>query len=501
MRVAQPWHGILKIHKVTRFNAMKELLSLNQAPSVLIVGAGISGLACAHRLRKLCPELQVRILDSADRPGGVISSLHLDGCLFECGPESFSTIKPEVLELSQDLGILEHVISTRAKNRQSFVSLKQRLQPLPEGFMYFAPSNLLALAGSEIFSLSGKLRMFCELFLPRNESLQDESLSDFVNRRLGREALEKLAEPMIGGIYGGDPASLSAQSTVPHLVSLEHSHGSIIRGLMGSRQKSNAVGASGPRYAALASFDTGISLLVNSLVRNLPEGTLITNKRVTRIRNSQDSNGWLVFCADNSMYKADYLVLSTPAQVAGTLLNDVHSLLSMRLQQIPRSSAIILNLLYDRAAIKHPLNGFGFVVPKTEGRLISACSFSSIKFDCRADNDKVVVRIFTGGQLKAEAMSMTDAELIAHCHHELQSILQIEGRPLMHMVSRHPEAIPQYLLGHSQLLYDIQKDLLLTPGLELIGNSYNGVGLPDCIRSANSAAERISKSLKAGCRS
>ena len=476
------------------------MADLRQPPgntkTAVIVGAGISGLACAYYLAQSCPNLQIRILESTGRAGGVIKSLVSDDVLVECGPEAFSTLKGDVLDLASRLNISQHIIQTRADNRRAFVSLGQRLRPLPEGLLMFAPANLWSFVMTDVFTPAGKLRMSLDLFLPRRKNSCDESLSQFVIRRLGSEALKTLAEPMISGIYGGDPDLLSAEATLPQLVEMERSHGSIIRGLMQSRRKqASSFRSAGPRYGALASFDSGISFLVENLLKGLPPDCFVSGKTVTHIMRGRNSADWTVLCADNSAFDADCIVLTTPAQKSALLLTEINPALASRLHKIPRSPAILINLVYDRSHVKHALDGFGFVVPLSEGMLISACSFSSVKFEGRAAGDKVLLRLFTGGLLKMQALEMSDEELLHKCQQELEKILSINAPPLSHFIVRHPEAIPQYLVGHSQLLSEIRKELSLSPGIELAGNSYNGDGLPDCVKTARIAAANICSHL------
>ncbi len=482
---------------VIYWNAMNPLQSEKKALSTIIIGGGISGLACAYELMSLCPEMNIRILEKSSRPGGVINTIKQDDLLLECGPESFSTLKPEVLSLAAKLQIKHRVISTAETNRRSFVSLSGKLHALPDGFMMIAPSDLWSFAKSNIFSISGKLRMAMDMILPANLTQDDESLSSFVKRRLGQEALTKLAEPMIGGIYGGDPEFLSASSTIPQLVQLEKKYGSIIRGLMQGKKRERAATASaGPRYGILASFDQGISLLVESILKELPENCVQTSKTVSHVMAAKNAYRWTVLCSDNSRYDADFVVFATPADQAGFMLSEINPSVSHKLTSIRRSPAMIVNLVYKRNQIKKQPKGFGFVVPRVEGTLISACSFSSNKFSGRSREDELVARIFTGGLLKADAMKLDDDALIELCHSELQKLLDIEGRPKMHVLSRYDNAIPQYTVGHSKLVAAIEKDLLLSPGIFLAGNSYVGVGLPDCIKSAQCAAQQIHESLE-----
>lgn len=471
---------------------MSQKQSEKKVADTIIIGAGISGLSCAYELSRLCPEMKIRILERDTRAGGVIQTIKKDGLILECGPESFSTLKPEVLSLAGSLNIRQRVISTAENNRRSFVSLKGELHALPEGFMMIAPSNLWSFAKSKIFSMTGKLRMAMDMAIPANCTGDDESLSSFVRRRLGDEALTKLAEPMIGGIYGGDPDLLSASCTIPQLVQLERKYGSIIRGLMeGKKRESAAMKSAGPRYGVLASFDEGISVLSENILKALPESCLQLSKNVMHITKGRYGGRWNVVCSDNSSYEADFVVIATPAEHAGVILSEINPLASDKLNKIRRSPALIVNIVYKADQIKRNLNGFGFVVPRTEGTLISACSFSSIKFQGRSGTDRVLMRIFTGGTLKGSVMEHSDSELLSICHQELKKLLQIEGQPQMHVISRYEAAIPQYMVGHAALVEEIEKDLRLSPGIHLAGNSYCGVGLPDCVKSGMSVANSI----------
>jgi protoporphyrinogen/coproporphyrinogen III oxidase len=462
----------------------------NKPRTAIIIGAGISGLACAYYLTRSCPNLHVRILESKAEAGGVIKSIVQDDLLVECGPESFSTLKGDVLDLAARLNISQQIIQTNAAHRRVFVCLGHRLRRLPEGLLNFSPAGLWSLVSTDVFSAGGKLRMACDFILPRAGADHDESLSQFIRRRLGNEALRTLAEPLISGVYGGDPELLSAAATLPQLVELERRHGSIIRGLLAARRK-DSLKAAGPRYAAMSSFDGGITVLVENILRQLPADTVMVGKTATHIIRGGSAAGWTVLCADNSAFDADCLVLATPAQKAAMLLTEINPPLASCLQKIPRSPAILLNLVYERSKIRHALDGFGFVVPRQENMLISACSFSSVKFAGRAAPDRVLLRLFTGGLLKLPVMEMSDDELLKVCQQELEEVIGAGAPPLHHFISRYSEAIPQYLVGHSQLLVEIKKDLAGCPGIELAGNSYSGVGLSDCIKTARLAAASL----------
>jgi oxygen-dependent protoporphyrinogen oxidase len=463
---------------------------------VVVIGAGISGLAAAffvHR-ESTGSKVDLIVVDSADQPGGVIATRATDEAVIEQGPEAFLTAKPEALDLVQQLGLTKRLISTNDLYRRTFIARGDKLHPLPDGFVMFAPTRWQGWAATGMISASAKVRMAMDLVLPRKSDLQDESLADFVQRRLGREALQQLAEPLIAGIYGGDAQELSAKCTVPLMVQYEREYGSIIRGLWRQSRTGNGAGSSsastGPRYGLFASFDKGMQALTDELLRNLPEGTVRMNSPVDFILRSE-CNAYEVRCRDGKRILADLIIIATPANIAGELLTSLDSVLGHKLRQIAYRPATMVNLVFSRQDIEHALNGFGFVVPPREERCMGACTFSSIKFAGRTANDKVLMRISLSKIGHQRFHCATDAEIIHGLLQDLATFVGVKAPPLESMVTRHPNALPQYEVGHMARIGELQERLVNVDGLFLAGNAYGGIGIPDCIASSKKAAQSV----------
>ncbi|RMD84177.1 MAG: protoporphyrinogen oxidase, partial [Candidatus Dadabacteria bacterium] len=355
----------------------------NRRPSVVVVGAGIAGLATAYRLTRLAAErridLDLTVLEAEERAGGNIESVARDGLVLECGPDSIITEKPWGVALCREVGLEERLIPTDPNHRGSFVVRGRRLYPVPDGFHLLAPSKIRPFVTSRLFSVGGKLRMACEPLIPPRREGGDESLASFVRRRLGREALDRIAQPMVGGVYTADPEHLSLQATMPRFLDLERKYGSVIRGMMkAARQARSAVGtARGPRYDLFVALEGGLEELPRRLLELLPPGSLRTRSPVARIR--RERRRWIVDTAEDSI-AADAVCLAVPAHAAARILVSEAPKLAAELEPIPYASAATVNLIYRREQIGHSLEGFGFVVPAIERRSILACTFGSQKY-------------------------------------------------------------------------------------------------------------------------
>jgi protoporphyrinogen/coproporphyrinogen III oxidase len=451
------------------------------AKRVVIVGGGISGLAAAHRLVELgLPQTQITLIEASERLGGTLETRHRDGFLLERGPDSFISEKPEAVSLAKRLGLESRLIETNEQYRRSFIVRNGRLRPVPEGFQLLAPSRVWPFIITDIFSLSGKLRMAADLVLPRENGKQDESLASFVRRRLGREALERMAQPMVGGIYTADPETLSLRATLPRFLDMERDHRSLIMAMMRQRPKA---GTSGARYSLFLSFDRGMEVLVDALAE------VVSNVRLnTRVKNiSFESGTWLIQSESGLTLEADAVCLAVPAYTAARLLENVNSRLASRLNAIKYASTATINFAYPRAAIKHPLNGFGFVVPYIEKRSLIACTFSNVKFDQRAPDDHVLLRAFAGGALQPEMFVRDNLETLIEA--DLRELLNIDRSPLFTEVAKWERSMPQYEVGHLDRVQAIEDEAKSLRGLAIAGNAYRGAGIPDCIRSGEAAAE------------
>jgi protoporphyrinogen/coproporphyrinogen III oxidase len=471
-------------------------------PLVVIIGAGITGLAAAHHLNELNKDnkhsLKILLLEARDRAGGVIRTYQRDGYILEAGPDIFISEKPEALELAKRINIETRLIGTDPTNRRSFIALKGKLHSVPEGFHLMAPSRLWPFITSDIFSWSGKVRMAFDLILPKRvinpNSNDDETLAQFVRRRLGNEALVRMAQPMVGGIYTADPELLSLRATMPRFLDMEQKYRSLILALWKSRDKENEElqkGTSGARYSLFLSFDKGMQTLVDQLVSLLHENSLKLNTKVISMKLNNETNKWRITCEPDETIDADAVCLALPAYASAKLLRDFDSILADELNSIPYASTATINLAYKRDQINHPLNGFGFVVPAIEKRTILACSFSSVKFKGRAPEGHALLRAFVGGAMQPEMFDLDEELMIDAVRKDLKDLLGIKTAPLFTLVEKWPKSMAQYHVGHLSRIDRIRERLRHVPTLQLAGNAYNGAGIPDCIRSGTNAAEEI----------
>jgi oxygen-dependent protoporphyrinogen oxidase len=470
-------------------------MSTFQIPHFVIVGGGIAGLAAAHRLVELSRErelpLRFTLLEASNRIGGVIATERRDDFLLELGPDSFISEKPWALALCRRIGLESELIGTRDEYRATFVVRNGKLEPLPEGFMLLAPTKFGPLLRSRIFSWPGKLRMALDLVLPRAGHKDDESLGSFVRRRLGREALERVAQPLIGGIYTADPEQLSLAATMPRFLQMEREHRSVIYAMWRAARNhpQEAKNASGARWSLFVTLRNGMQQFVDTLTPRLSLGEVRCGAPVSTLR--QTDGRWTVVCEDGATLHAEGVVLATPAFQTEKLVRELNSQLANLLSTITYSSAATVNLAYRRDQAPHPLNGFGFVVPHLERRAIIAGSFSSVKYAGRAPADHVLLRAFVGGSLQSELFNLDDQAMEQAVQRELELLLGIRSAPLFSRITRYPHSMPQYFVGHLKLVDQIEQLVSCYPGLALAGNAYRGVGIADCVRSGEAAAEAV----------
>jgi oxygen-dependent protoporphyrinogen oxidase len=368
------------------------------------------------------------------------------------------------------------------------VWFRGRLHPLPEGFQLLAPTRLGPVLTSSLFSWRGKARMALDLVLPRGRSGEDESLGAFVRRRLGREALERVAQPLAAGIYTADPDALSLGATMPRFLELERSQRSVILGLWrAARRSASSAGTSGARWSLFVSLAGGMGELVQALASRLPAGSVRLKQRVDTVERR--GGRWHVHGGDGTVV-ADQVIVATEAHAASHLLRYVDPPLAALLQVIPYASSATVSLGYRRGDIPHPLDGFGFVVPRVEGRSLLACTFSSVKYPGRAPEGSALLRCFLGGAVGAAVLQEDDRDLVRRAREELRAALGISAEPVVVRLHRHPAALPQYGLGHAASMEAIERRVDAIPGLGLAGAAYRGVGIADCVRSGESAAER-----------
>jgi protoporphyrinogen/coproporphyrinogen III oxidase len=470
---------------------------------VAVIGGGISGLATAHRLYELDPNIDLQLYEASPRLGGSLQTERRDGFLLEWGADNFITQLPWGLDLCRRIGFEDQLVPTDSAHRQAFVVRRGRLHKIPEGFVIMAPSRIWPVITTPILSPLGKLRMAWEYFVPAYAEHEDESLASFVIRRFGRETYERLVQPLVGGIYTGDPERLSVQMTMPRFVDMEHQHGSLIRAVWaqaGRKRKQQAKGSSGARYSMFVAPRDGMDSLVAAIAARLPKDSIQLGRPVTSVALGPEG-GWSIGIggrADGEVetITVDAVVLAVKALAASQLLARVEPTAADLLAGIPHASCSIVSLGYRRDQIAHRMDGFGFVVPLVENRKMLSGSFSSVKYPGRAPEGKVLIRAFIGGACQAELADLPDEELIAIARDEFGQLLGIRGEPLLVNVARQPHAMPQYYVGHKDRVKQIHESLGRLTGLYFAGNAYEGVGIPQCIHSGEQAAQHLIESLQ-----
>jgi len=464
----------------------------------LVIGGGASGLAAAlalcdasEGLEESGRPIEIELLEASQRLGGVIETVRLGEYLVERGPDMFITDKPAAMDLCRSLGLENQLIDTDPQFGGSLVLGKGRPLPVPEGFGLLGTPRILAVLGSPIFSWRGKLRMALEPFVGRRAASDDESVAAFVRRRMGREALERLVQPLVGGIYTGDPERLSLEATLPRFVEMEREHGSLWRGLRSSAGRGHE-STRGARYGLFASLEGGLSELVCAAARSLESRCRIRlNTRVKSIERIESGEEFGVELESGESTRADALVLALPCHVAAGLSVGLSKGLSTRLGEIESASSVVISTGHRLEQVDHPLDAYGLVVPRIENRRVLAVSFASRKLVGRAAEDRVLLRTFLGGALQPELLELDDQELGTLVSEELESLLGVRGEPEMLDIVRYRKMMPQYTLGHLERVAEIERLSSEIPGLALAGNFCRGVGLPDCIASGFAAAERV----------
>lgn len=458
---------------------------------VCVIGGGISGLTAAYRLKQAGQE--VELLEASARVGGILGTERIQDCVVETGPDSILTEKPWALALAKELGLESSLIKTRASSQGACVVHQGKLERIPEGFSMMAATNFEAMARSPLLSLRGKLRMALDLVLPRGGVPSgDESLEQFVVRRFGRETLANLAQPLVGGIYGADPAVLSLRATMPRFLDLEQQYRSVILGLR-ARQRQASQGnasedkATGARYGMFVAFRGGMQEFIDALEAQIASA-IRTQASVSAVERAGD--GYRV-CVDGEWRGFDAVVLALPAHAAGAALSAFDAELAGELTSIPYASAATLTFAWPRADVPHALDAFGFVVPAREACDVLASTWASVKYEGRAPEDRALIRVFIGGYRGQHHLQASDEQLTRLSLGELRKLMGIAAPPLFTRVVRYVNAMPQYQVGHLARVARIEARVALHPKFALAGNAYRGVGIPDAVRSGEQASARI----------
>jgi oxygen-dependent protoporphyrinogen oxidase len=451
---------------------------------VAIVGGGISGLAAAYDLERRGHA--VRVLEAAERPGGVMATERFDGWVIDTGPDSLLVQKPGAVTLCRELGLADRLVPTLTP-RTAYVLRDGELHPLTEGSFLGFPISARALAGSSLFSTAGKLRMALEVVVPRSEGEEDESIAAFVRRRFGNEAVAYLADPLLAGIHAGDAERLSVRALFPRLVDAERESGSIVRAFRALQAKPSPQGA-------FVSLPGGISELVDALAGALSPGTLVLSSRVADLRRM----GTYVLESPAGRVSASAVILATPAYAAGALLRGFDTSLAALCESIPYASTATVAFGLRQDQVAHPMRGSGFVVPKAEHMSLLAATWVTSKWPGRAPDGHVLLRGFLGGGRDPNRLERSDEELVAAALDDLTTLLGISGPPLFARLQRWTRQSPQHEVGHLQRVARIEQRLKEIPGLFVTGSGFRSIGIPDCIADGRQVASHVSTFLRQG---
>jgi oxygen-dependent protoporphyrinogen oxidase len=493
-------------------------------PHVVVIGGGISGLSAAYYLKqdsqKHNKPLSITLVEADQRLGGKLLTDQVNDFTIEGGPDCFLRQKPWATELAMALGLKDNLMGTNDHQRKIYVLNKGRMTPMPEGVMLIIPTRIMPFVLSPLISWPGKIRMGMDWFIPKYQGEGDESVGDFVRRRLGQEALDKIAEPMMSGIHVSDPEKQSLLATFPRFRGVEQKHGSLIRGMLAERKvagarsngagrkehgsRTNNGGRTGGQRPPDHSLPSSIFLTLRQGVGQLPRALesalsgcqILTGRRAKAI-SRQPGGTYQIELDSNQRLHAEALVLAIPAYDAAALIRSLQPEIAQELETISYVSTATLSLAFRKADIHKPFNGFGVVIPRKENRAISACTWSSFKFEQRAPADHLLLRCFFGGPGKEEMVDRDDEDLLREARRELQAILGLDAAPIISRLYRWRKANPQYDVGHLErvqhLFQGCQESL---PGIVLTGSAYQGVGIPDCVHQGQTAALSVIEYLQ-----
>jgi oxygen-dependent protoporphyrinogen oxidase len=465
---------------------------------IAIIGGGISGLSAAFALeekRRAGTPLEYVLFESSSRLGGVLVTervgLDGDACLVEGGPDSFLTEKPQAADLARQVGLGDQLVGSNDPDRKTYILVKNRLVAIPGGLMFMVPTRMWPTLLSPLFSFRTKLRMAGEWFHPPHKADADESIASMVERHYGSEVVDRLADPLLSGIYGGLASQLSVCAVLPRFAEMEAKHGSLGRAMRSARA-GMAKAREGPAKPLFTSLKDGMQQLVDAVVSRLPASALRTNAAVQSVQ--RQPGGWLI-SAGRATDHFDAVIIATAAPSAGTLLQAVSPALAAELLGIQYTSSVTINLGYDRAVRSSLPPGFGFLVPRSEGRQMLAATFVHNKFPGRVPADRALLRCFIGGDSKEHMLDLSDDEILHIVRDELRQIIGLKADPQFTRVYRWKRAMAQYGVGHLERLQRIEDSLRQLPGLALAGNGYRGIGVSDCVRSGTGAANQVLASI------
>lgn len=464
---------------------------------VVIVGGGITGLSLAHALEKAEERCSVRLVEGGPHLGGNMQTVRHNGYVIDAGPDAWVSNKPHATRLAREVGLGDELIGTRADTRKVYIVWKKELHPMPEGLVLGVPTEWRPLADSTLLDVDSKLRALMDLLVPRKalSGDQDESIGAFIARRLGPDVSERLAAPLLGGIFAGDADSLSIKACVPQFVEAEAKYGSLVLAMRALREARRKQAAGGEREAsAFTSLKRGVGDLIVNVAHRLRDAEVTTGNAVTEVTRLEEGDArgrWAVQTAKGGTLYADDVALTVPAHAAAKMLAGVDGALASMLADVTYASTATVFLAFRKFDVRHPLDAVGFLVPKTEGRPILACTFVSSKWDHRAPSGQILLRVFIGGANQEHVLQRTDEELCLMAREQLRDLLGIDRTPMFTKVFRWTKASPQPTVGHLARMRAVLERVATHPGLHVGGNGYVGTGIPDAVKQGEEIAERI----------
>jgi protoporphyrinogen/coproporphyrinogen III oxidase len=457
---------------------------------IAIIGGGISGLSAAFTLeekRRAGAQVDYVVLEAGERFGGVLVTEHVDGCLVEAGPDSFLTEKPWASDLCRQIGLGDQLIGSNDADRKTYIVVNGKLVVMPDGLMFMVPTKIMPTVMSPLFSVGTKLRMAREWFHPPRKAEADETVAALVERHYGSEMVDRLADPLLSGVYGGEASQLSVRAVLPRFADMEARHGSLGRAMLASRKKMAEL-AKGPARPLFTSLKDGMQQLVDAVLARISLTSLRPN-RVVQAITPQDG-GWMVA----NQHGQDFyhgVIIATPTRAAAKIVQAASSSLASELDGIQYSSSVTVTLGYDQSVRASLPPGFGFLVPKSEGRRMLAATFVHNKFPHRAPDDRALVRCFLGGARDEQILDSSDDDILRVLREELHQIIGLTAEPRFARVYKWRGAMAQYGVGHLERLERIAQLTHQLPGLALAGNGYRGIGVPDCVRSGAEAVNSL----------
>ncbi len=469
---------------------------------VVVIGGGITGLSAAyalHQARQSGQDVDYVLIEKDERLGGKILTEKIDGYVVEGGPDCFLAEKPWAIQMAEKIGIIDEIIPSNEASKRTYVFADRKLHQLPDGLMGLVPTKIVPFALSPLISWPGKIRMAMDWFIPKKTTNEDETLGSFVKRRLGQEALDKIAEPLIGGIHAGDPDQMSLVASFPRFIQMEQKHGSLLKAMLSARK--NAPKPKPPEPGKLKktffmTFKEGMGQLTDAVAAKLDNSKILTGKIVTSVSKKQDGR-YQVSIKDGEPIEADSVIITAPAHLAAEIVDGLDKVMAENLAGIPQATSATVNLAFKRSDVHKSIEAFGFIVPISEKRKIKAGTYSSTKWDFRTPSDDyVLIRAFVGGAMNQELVFQDDESMLNMVLSELKDIIGITAKPVMHKIYRWVKGMPQYTIGHLERIKNIEDRQAANPGIYIVGGSYRGVGVPDCINVGTQAAEQALAYMK-----